>query len=127
MNINNFNLSISVFALPKDCNSQNSIFGGWILEHADLAGLVECKSYNPGRYVTIGIDKLKFCNPVSVGDLVQFYTKIEKLGNTSITVKIIALANHLNNTEKVLITEGLITFVKTKENGEKINITSNEK
>ncbi len=121
-----YHLSISVFALPKDCNSQNSIFGGWLLENADLAALVECKQYSPGRYVTIGIDKLKFVQPVFIGDLVRFYTRIEKIGNTSITIKILAYANRFNGKEELFITEGLFTFVKTDENGNKICVESRD-
>ena len=52
------NLSISIFAMPNNINSQGDIFGGWLLSQMDLAGTIECKNYNPGRYVTITIDKM---------------------------------------------------------------------
>ena len=115
-------LTISVFALPKDINSQDSIFGGWLLENSDLAGLVQCKQHSPGRYVTVAIDKMKFIKPVEVGDLVQFYTSIDRIGNTSITIKITAYANHLKGSDNFLVTSGLFTFVKTDESGNKILI-----
>ena len=122
MDDNYGNLSISVFALPKDTNSQNSIFGGWLLENADLAGLVQCKKVCPGRYVTVAIDKMKFITPVDVGDLVRFYTIVDKIGHTSITIKITAIANHLNGKDDFLVTTGLFTFVKTDDNGKPIEI-----
>jgi acyl-CoA thioesterase YciA len=115
-------LTISVFALPKDINSQHSIFGGWLLENADLAGLVQCKQHSPGRYVTVAIDKMKFIKPVEVGDLVQFYTIIERIGNTSITINITAVANHLKGDHNFKVANGLFTFVKTDEFGNKISI-----
>ena len=119
------NLAISVFALPKDMNSQNFIFGGWLLENSDLAGLVQCKKYSPGNYVTIAIDKLKFIKPVEVGDLVQFYTSIQNIGTTSITIQITATANRLKGQEPFVIISGLFTFVKTDANGDKIVILKN--
>jgi acyl-CoA thioesterase YciA len=121
--LNNFGkLAISVFALPRNTNSQHSIFGGWLLENSDLAGLVQCKQHSPGRYVTIAIDKMKFIKPVDVGDLVQFYTKIEKVGNTSITVKITTTTDHLDGMGEYIVTSGLFTFVKMDSSGNKIAI-----
>ena len=111
------NISVSVFAMPSDTNSQNTIFGGWLLSHMDLAGLVECKQYSPGRYVTVGIEQMKFLQPVLVGDLVKIYTNVHKTGKTSITIKLLAEANRLNGEDSFIVTEGLFTYVKTSSDG----------
>ncbi len=108
---------MSVFALPADTNSQGSIFGGWLLSHLDSAGLVECKLFCPGRYVTVGIDKMKFLRPVLVGDLVKIYAKVFKKGNTSLTIHLTAEANRLDGTSDFLVTEGYFTYVKTTPDG----------
>ena len=113
-------LSISVFAMPADTNSQNSVFGGWLLSHMDLAGLVECKMYAPGRYVTVAIDKMKFVKPVAVGDLVQIFTQVEHVGKSSITVKLIAEANRLDGQPPFQVTEAQMTFVRVDEDGNKM-------
>jgi len=115
-------LSISVFAMPSDTNSQNSIFGGWLLSNMDLAGLVECKKFKPGKYVTIAIDKMKFVKPVNIGDLVQIYTNIEKIGTSSLTISIKAFADRLDGNDVFQVTEGLMTFVKVDEQNKKINL-----
>lgn len=115
-------LSISVFAMPSDTNSQNSIFGGWLLSNMDLAGLVECKKFKPGKYVTIAIDKMKFVKPVNVGDLVQIYTNIEKIGTSSLTINIQAFVDRLDGSEVFKVTEGIMTFVKVDEQNQKLKI-----
>jgi acyl-CoA thioesterase YciA len=112
-------LAISVFAMPSDTNSQNSVFGGWLLSHMDLAGLVECKMYKPGRYVTVAIDQMKFVKPVAVGDLVQIFTCVEKIGKSSLTIKCIAECNRLDGTDAFKVTEAYMTFVKVDELGNK--------
>ena len=66
---NDWNLIVSVFALPKDTNSQQSIFGGWLLSHQDLACLSQCKLHEPGKYLTVGIKDLIF---VSTEILLEF-------------------------------------------------------
>jgi len=119
------NLSISVFALPKYTNSKNTIFGGWLLSHLDLAGLVECRNTQPGRYLTVGIDKMKFVKPVFVGDLVKIYTGVEKIGRTSITVKLVAKVNRMNGSDEITVTEGLFTYVKTNDENEPEEIKKN--
>ena len=113
-------LAISVFAMPADTNSQSSVFGGWLLSHMDLAGLVECKMYSPGRYLTVAIDKMKFVKPVLVGDLVQIFTSIERVGNSSLTIKLIAEANRLDGSPAFQVTEAIVTFVKVDESGNKL-------
>ena len=112
------NLSISVFALPKHTNSKNTIFGGWLLSHLDLAGLVECRNRQPGRYLTVGIDKMKFVKPIFVGDLVKIYTGVEKIGRTSMTIKLVAKVNRMNGEDDIVVTEGLFTYVKTNDQNE---------
>jgi acyl-CoA thioesterase YciA len=106
------NLSISIFAMPTNINSQGDIFGGWLLSQMDLAGLIECKKYQSSRFVTIAIDKMKFLKHVSVGNLIKIYTKVEKKGNTSITILIKAHVDRLNGEPEVEVTTGLFTYVK---------------
>jgi len=117
------NLCIQVVAMPKDSNSSGDIFGGWLLSQMDLAGVVECKKKHPGRYVTITIDKMIFKKPVYIGDLLSIYCKIIKIGNTSITISIIAKVKRSMTNEFLTVTSGLFKYVHINEHKkpEKIN------
>jgi len=121
-NNNSYRLSISVFAMPADTNSQQSIFGGWLLSQMDLAALVECKMQSPGRYVTIVLDQMKFLKPVQVGDLVQIYTNVQHIGTTSIRIGVRSEVNRLDGNPPFVVTQGTMTFVKTNEQGQPIPI-----
>ena len=116
------NLSISVIAMPACINSNGDIFGGWLLSHMDLAGIIECKKFNSGKYVTIAIDKMKFVKHVSVGDLVKIYTKIERMGNTSITIFMKAFVDRLDDNDEIEVTNGLFTYVKIDDNRRPVSI-----
>ena len=116
------NLSISVFAMPACINNNGDIFGGWLLSQMDLAGIIECKKYSPGKYVTIAIDKMKFVKHVSVGDLVKIYTQIEKVGNTSITIFMKAFVDRLQNGDEIEVTNGLFTYVKIDDSRQPVKI-----
>ena len=61
---------------------------------------------------------MKFVKPVFVGDLVKIYTGVEKIGRTSMTIKLVAKVNRMNGEDDIVVTEGLFTYVKTNEQNE---------
>jgi acyl-CoA thioesterase YciA len=108
--------ALRITLLPRDTNRHGTIFGGVILSHVDLAGAVEarktCGLYN---FVTVAMDKVVFHKPVFVGDVVSFYTKTEKIGRTSVTVKVVVEATRADNQETVRVTEATVVFVAVDE------------
>jgi len=111
-NTNERHLSISVLATPEYLNNEGDIFGGWLLSQMDLAGIIECKKYISAKFVTVAIDKMKFKKHVSIGDLLKIYTKIDRIGNTSLTINISAYVDRLDNNPEEEVTNGLFTYVK---------------
>ena len=79
-------LAIRVMMMPRDTNALGTIFGGIILSYIDQAGAVEAHRRVRGKLVTVAIHEVDFHEPVFVGDLVSFYTRILKQGRTSVTV-----------------------------------------
>ena len=108
--------TIRVVPLPADTNAYGDIFGGWLLSQMDLAGASMATDFVKGRVVTVGIDRMNFHKPVYVGDEVSFYTAIERVGRTSLSIEIEAYARA--RTEKTVrkVTEGVFTFVAIDEN-----------
>src|SRR6266702_420927 len=78
--------SIRVIMMPRDTNAHGTIFGGVILSYIDQAAAVEAKQRGASFIVTVAMREVVFHQPVYVGDLVSFYTRLARLGNTSITV-----------------------------------------
>jgi len=104
--------SILVVLLPKDTNAYGTIFGGVILSYIDQAGAVEAKRHGADLIVTIAMREVVFHQPVYVGDLVSFYTRLVRLGNTSVTVAVEVVATRGSNpSEQVKVTEAEVTFV----------------
>ena len=116
MTLNISKLSISVIAMASDVNSHGDIFGGWLLSQMDLAGCVECQNYFPGRYVTVTIDKMVFAKPVKVGDILTIYCKIINVGQTSITIDIVANIKKSLTNEILEVTKGIFKYVCIDEN-----------
>jgi len=109
--------AIAVVAMPADTNPSGDIFGGWILSQMDIAGGVAASQLANGRTATIGVKEMEFHKPVSVGDLVSCYTQLQKIGTSSITIKIEAwITNRYNPNSLVKVTEGVFTYVAIDEN-----------
>ena len=81
-------LATRVILLPKDTNAHGTIFGGVILSQIDLAAAVEARRYTLKKMVTVAMKEVEFHEPVYVGDVVSFYTRLLRLGKTSISVHI---------------------------------------
>jgi acyl-CoA thioesterase YciA len=114
--------SIRIVLLPKDTNSNGTIFGGIILSHIDIAGAVEAKKHTRERIVTVALKEVVFKEPVLVGEVVSFYTSTCRIGNTSVTVDVDVEVRRQGSDIKV--TKAEITYVAVDENGRPIPLRS---
>ncbi|HEX7191970.1 MAG TPA: hotdog domain-containing protein [Thermoanaerobaculia bacterium] len=104
--------AIRVLMMPRDTNAHGTIFGGVILSYIDQAGAIEARRQGSRQMVTVSMDKIVFHEPVFVGDLVSFWTETTRIGNTSITVKVVVEAIRGNDpNSKVLVTEAQVVYV----------------
>lgn len=89
----------------------------------DLAGAIHVERLSKGRCATIAINEMTFLVPVKVGNVISCYTKILKVGNTSVQVQIEVWNSHDNSREPIRITQGVFTFVAVDVNGNKRQIS----
>lgn len=99
-------------ARPADVNMHGDIFGGWIMAQVDVAGGIAAAWRAKGRVATVAVKEFVFKHPVLVGDVLSFFTEIEHVGNTSITVRVEVYAQRTpSNLEVIKVTEALLTYV----------------
>ncbi|HKR21606.1 MAG TPA: hotdog domain-containing protein [Pyrinomonadaceae bacterium] len=117
--------AIRITLLPRDTNSQGTIFGGVILSYIDTAGAIEAHRHtHMERFVTVAMKEVIFHKPVYVGDLVSFYCETIRVGTTSITVRVIVEVERLGKSESVRVTEAEVIYVAVNAKGEKTTISS---
>ena len=110
--------------MPKDTNAHGTIFGGVILSYIDQAAAVEAKQHGASFIVTVAMREVVFHQPVYVGDLVSFYTRLVRIGRTSITVAVEVFSQQgegLGN--RVKVTEAEVTFVNLDKNRRPVAIS----
>jgi acyl-CoA thioesterase YciA len=120
-------LSLQTIAMPADTNWSGDVFGGWIVSQMDLAGAIHAERFSKGRCATIAINQMTFLVPVKVGDVITCYTKILKVGNTSIQMEIEVWDSHDSSRDAVRVTEGVFTFVAVDVAGNKRQIPEEAK
>ena len=111
-------LVLRVLPMPADSNANGDIIGGWIMAQVDLAGAVLPARIAKGRIVTVAVNQFIFKQPVSIGDLLSFYATVERVGNTSITVRVEVYAErNPADLQVVKVTEANLTYVAIDRDG----------
>jgi acyl-CoA thioesterase YciA len=111
-------LVMRVMPLPADTNGNGDIFGGWLMAQVDLAGAVLPMRIARGRIATVAVNQFQFKQPVSVGDLLSFYARVERVGTTSVTVHVEVYAERdPANLHMVKVTEANLTYVAIDDGG----------
>lgn len=118
------NAAIRLTMMPRDTNAHGTIFGGVILSYIDVAGGVESVRHTGhDRFVTVAMKEIIFHEPVFVGDLVSFYATTTKVGNTSITIKVIVESERFgSHGQSVRVTEAEVVYVAINQYREKVKI-----
>ena len=111
-------LVLRVMPMPADANGNGDIFGGWIMAQVDIAGAVLPARIAKGRIATVAVNEFVFKQPVSISDLLSFYARVERIGNTSITVNVEVYAErNPANLQVVKVTEANLTYVAIDRDG----------
>ena len=111
-------LVLKVIPMPGDCNANGDIFGGWVMAQVDLAGSVLPARYTDGRMATVAVNEFIFKQPVRVGDILSFFSKVVRIGRTSITVKVEVFAERYRSQGTYIkVTEASVTYVAIDDNG----------
>ena len=111
-------LVMRVMPLPADVNGNGDVFGGWIMAQVDMAGAVLPSRIAKGRIATVAVNQFIFKQPVSIGDLLSFYAKVERIGRSSVTVHVQVYAErNPADLQVVKVTEANLTYVAIDRDG----------
>ena len=110
-------LVMRVMPQPADVNGNGDIFGGWIMAHVDMAGAILPARIAKGRIATVAVNQFIFKQPVSIGDLLSFYAKVERVGRTSITVHVAVCRAQPRRPAGGQVTEANLTYVAIDRDG----------
>ena len=114
-------LATKVVMMPRDTNPHGTIFGGVLLSYIDQAGAIGANyeirraGWTVRPIVTVAMNRVEFHEPVFVGDVVCFYTRLVRVGTTSITMHVTVEADREGDPLK--LTEAEVTYVAVEFDG----------
>ena len=100
---------------PTDINANGHIFGGWVLSQMDIAAGIVAARRAHGPVATVAIDRMEFLSPIHLRDLISVYAEVEKVGRTSMAIRIEVIATRNAAEAEIKVTSGLFTFVAIDE------------
>ena len=100
---------------PTDINANGHIFGGWVLSQMDITGGIVASQRSNGPVATVAIEGMNFITPIHIRDLISVYAHVERVGRTSMGVRIEVVATRDRGKTDIKVTEGLFTFVALDE------------
>ena len=108
----------------SDLGFHGNLFGGKLLAWLDASAAAFAAQFcDTPRMVTISIDKCVFKKPAKEGQLLKIYGVVEKIGITSITLKLEARSHNVYNGRQTVILSTNIAFVRVDEQGDAIPIS----
>ena len=115
MTVDHKNPVLRVVPGPSDINANGHIFGGWVLSQMDIAAGIVASRRAGGSVATIAIERMEFIAPIHLRDVISVFAEVEKVGRTSMQIRIEVIATRDRGATDIKVTEGMFTFVALDE------------
>ena len=115
MTLEHRNPVLRVVPGPSDINANGHIFGGWVLSQMDIAAGIIASRRAGGSVATIAIERMEFIAPIHLRDVISVFAEVERVGRTSMAIRIEVVATRDRGATEVKVTEGVFTFVALDE------------
>jgi acyl-CoA thioesterase YciA len=88
-----------------------------VMSQMDQAGGIAGVERAQGRVVTVAVEAMHFIRPVRIGDVLYVYTRVERIGRTSMTIQVEAWARRFQTRLREKVTDATFTFVAIDRDG----------
>ena len=110
--------------MASEIGVHGNLFGGTLMSIIDeTAAAYSCQICDTPRMVTKKIEEVVFERPVKVGNLIKVYAEVEKIGNTSIVVKLEARKHNVYTGDQQLVCSTKMVFVRIDDEGTPVPIS----
>ncbi|WP_372776820.1 acyl-CoA thioesterase [Mangrovibacterium sp.] len=117
-------LSLKGRTFPADLNHAGTVFGGWVMAKMDKAASIQIEEVITSPAVTVSVSNFSFLRPIHNGDVFMVYTKINRIGKTSIDVGVELIVRSRVDLSEFKVTQGVFTFVAVDANGKPVQVRS---
>lgn len=99
-------------------NQYGCLFGGFLLLAIDELAFIAAMKTFPGRhFLTRALERVEFHTPAQLGDILEFSATVERVGRTSVQVRVQVFVSHAAPNERTLTFDGLVVLVCVDRQG----------
>jgi acyl-CoA thioesterase YciA len=114
--------------MASDLGIHGNLFGGKMVSLLDeAAAAYSCQICDSPRMVTKKIEEVVFQSPVKVGNILKIYSKVDRIGTTSITLNLEARKHNVYTGQQKLVCSTKVVFVRIDDEGHPIPISERVK
>lgn len=111
---------------PEQANHYGTLFGGTALNLMSKAAAIAAARRAGGSVVMARSDRVDFHMPVLVGQLVELVARVERVGRSSMTVRVEVIAETLGKADRKVAMRGSFEMVAVDENGRPLAISAQD-
>ncbi|HUD29080.1 MAG TPA: hotdog domain-containing protein [Novosphingobium sp.] len=104
-------LVIRVTAMPTDLNPYGGVFGGWLMSQLALGAASLVTRRTGFKAVVVGATDFTFPGVMVVGDELNVYARVTRVGRTSMTIATRGFGRARASEDHVEVATGTFTFV----------------
>jgi acyl-CoA hydrolase len=112
----------TAIVFPTDLNALGTLFGGRVMEMADIICAIVARRHADRYCVTLGIDTVRFLAPARHGDILVFKAAVNRVWRTSMEVGVKVYADEGLTLARKHIVSAYFTFVAVDEHMNKVEI-----
>jgi acyl-CoA hydrolase len=101
----------TMVVFPNDLNTLGTLFGGRVMEQADIIAATVAKRHTGRSVVTLGIDSVRFLASAREGDCLIFKAAVNRTWTTSLEVGLKVFAEDFHTLTRKHIVSAYFTFV----------------
>jgi acyl-CoA thioesterase YciA len=111
--------------MTKDLGVHGNLFGGIMMSWLDEAGaILAARTCKTKKMITLKFEEVVFTKPVKENHEVNIYGEVEKVGNTSITIRLSAKRYDVYDETEEEVCSTKVIFVRISHEGKKRPIDS---
>lgn len=114
--------SIFKAVFPNTTNHYDTLFGGTAMQLMDETAFITATRFSRERMVTVSSERIDFTRPIPAGTIIELQGKVEKIGNTSLTVRVDIFVEQMYSEEREKAVSGAFTFVAMDKNKKPMKI-----
>ncbi|MCB0618670.1 MAG: acyl-CoA thioesterase [Saprospiraceae bacterium] len=103
--------SIFKAVFPNTTNHYDTLFGGNAMQLMDEVAFIAATRFCRKKVVTVSTSRIDFNHPIPAGSLIEVHGKVERVGRTSLDVKVQIIIEHMYSDLREQAIEGTFTLV----------------